>query len=135
KNLRDGIVACLVDTQGHVGFQLAIKPITQLAAGNKFTLAPGQRRGIHHEVHGQGGFVNTQERQSIQMIRRGEGATDTHGIESIDQYDVTRLCFVHLDMLEPLELQHLVDAPLEDRKSTRLNSSHVKISYAVVCLK
>src|SRR5690606_41637793 len=30
----------------------------------------------------------------------------------------------------------LVDlAPLSDRKSTRLNSSHVKISYAVFCLK
>src|SRR5690606_41336766 len=26
-------------------------------------------------------------------------------------------------------------APLPDRKSTRLNSSHVKISYAVFCLK
>src|SRR5690606_40462650 len=29
---------------------------------------------------------------------------------------------------------HLLDAP-RDRKSTRLNSSHVKISYAVFCLK
>src|SRR5690606_39491496 len=28
-----------------------------------------------------------------------------------------------------------VRAALEDRKSTRLNSSHVKISYAVFCLK
>src|SRR5690606_32869071 len=27
------------------------------------------------------------------------------------------------------------DDPAEDRKSTRLNSSHVKISYAVFCLK
>src|SRR5690606_41972829 len=27
------------------------------------------------------------------------------------------------------------DGQLEDRKSTRLNSSHVKISYAVFCLK
>src|SRR5207302_3510959 len=26
-------------------------------------------------------------------------------------------------------------APAQDRKSTRLNSSHVKISYAVFCLK
>src|SRR5436309_4545661 len=26
-------------------------------------------------------------------------------------------------------------APIPDRKSTRLNSSHVKISYAVFCLK
>jgi len=29
----------------------------------------------------------------------------------------------------------LFNASLEDRKSTRLNSSHVKISYAVFCLK
>src|SRR5690606_41362743 len=29
----------------------------------------------------------------------------------------------------------LIDSPGIDRKSTRLNSSHVKISYAVFCLK
>src|SRR3712207_7296268 len=39
------------------------------------------------------------------------------------------------------EAMHLVDAgvispdDLEDRKSTRLNSSHANISYAVFCLK
>src|SRR5690606_41976279 len=32
-----------------------------------------------------------------------------------------------------LDVAHFADA--EDRKSTRLNSSHVKISYAVFCLK
>src|SRR5699024_11829198 len=31
--------------------------------------------------------------------------------------------------------QALKEAGLEDRKSTRLNSSHVSISYAVFCLK
>src|SRR5215475_15281184 len=35
---------------------------------------------------------------------------------------------------EPL-LCFLRAPPLADRKSTRLNSSHVKISYAVFCLK
>src|SRR5690349_22180540 len=29
----------------------------------------------------------------------------------------------------------LLDLGIEDRKSTRLNSSHVEISYAVFCLK
>src|SRR5215471_19832456 len=29
----------------------------------------------------------------------------------------------------------LIHQPFEDRKSTRLNSSHVEISYAVFCLK
>src|SRR3712207_7833854 len=40
---------------------------------------------------------------------------------------------------EPDEVRRLVgrrrDDALEDRKSTRLNSSHANISYAVFCLK
>src|SRR5690606_40871750 len=43
------------------------------------------------------------------------------------------------DILEELQHRHLVAAQrrdeVADRKSTRLNSSHVKISYAVFCLK
>src|SRR5690349_23003454 len=35
----------------------------------------------------------------------------------------------------PPELQRQRPADGEDRKSTRLNSSHVEISYAVFCLK
>src|SRR5690606_41501027 len=36
---------------------------------------------------------------------------------------------------EPRAKRHLgAEAPAQDRKSTRLNSSHVKISYAVFCL-
>src|SRR5690606_40785365 len=35
----------------------------------------------------------------------------------------------HQDAVEPVRTRH------QDRKSTRLNSSHVKISYAVFCLK
>src|SRR5690554_7794474 len=31
--------------------------------------------------------------------------------------------------------QYLYRCEIEDRKSTRLNSSHVRISYAVFCLK
>src|SRR5205814_4839455 len=33
------------------------------------------------------------------------------------------------------QLEELFHAPLRDRKSTRLNSSHLGISYAVFCLK
>src|SRR5690606_41858573 len=43
-------------------------------------------------------------------------------------------------MLLAAQAQHVLTADverlaIEDRKSTRLNSSHVKISYAVFCLK
>src|SRR3712207_8712698 len=34
-----------------------------------------------------------------------------------------------------LGLLYRPDQPLQDRKSTRLNSSHANISYAVFCLK
>src|SRR3712207_8550154 len=36
---------------------------------------------------------------------------------------------------QPEDPQGLEDARQEDRKSTRLNSSHANISYAVFCLK
>src|SRR3712207_7725311 len=40
-------------------------------------------------------------------------------------------CVGHEDLLRSLSSE----APDEDRKSTRLNSSHANISYAVFCLK
>src|SRR5690606_39277571 len=40
----------------------------------------------------------------------------------------------HVD-LDRVAAEALVAAGVADRKSTRLNSSHVKISYAVFCLK
>src|SRR5690606_40160825 len=38
-------------------------------------------------------------------------------------------------LLASVEVGGLLDSHDADRKSTRLNSSHVKISYAVFCLK
>src|SRR5688572_31059754 len=39
------------------------------------------------------------------------------------------------DDLDPAAVRSARDGELEDRKSTRLNSSHSQISYAVFCLK
>src|SRR2546430_8926460 len=40
-----------------------------------------------------------------------------------------------MDGLDVLQNFYLIAAPGGDRKSTRLNSSHSQISYAVFCLK
>src|SRR3712207_9002523 len=40
-----------------------------------------------------------------------------------------------VDLLDRLEGQHDACHLVRDRKSTRLNSSHANISYAVFCLK
>src|SRR5262245_64033825 len=47
---------------------------------------------------------------------------------------------IRIDGIEPAQLAETSVAPnsvgyLQDRKSTRLNSSHLGISYAVFCLK
>src|SRR2546430_10324614 len=39
------------------------------------------------------------------------------------------------DLPVPIEYEKPEDSESEDRKSTRLNSSHSQISYAVFCLK
>src|SRR5947209_12899699 len=48
---------------------------------------------------------------------------------------VTELILGELDETLPGACIYAVDPSLSDRKSTRLNSSHANISYAVFCLK
>src|SRR5699024_1625659 len=50
--------------------------------------------------------------------------------EQEEELDEHRQSFMYTD-----ELEDKIDEALRDRKSTRLNSSHVSISYAVFCLK
>src|SRR3712207_8977379 len=52
-----------------------------------------------------------------------------------DAAQVAALADLLRDRGLPAELRVYPDARHEDRKSTRLNSSHANISYAVFCLK
>src|SRR5690625_5594654 len=66
-----------------------------------------------------------------------EGATDLHG--EVHRHEAPRSLVLRL-LLDPhqlgvgIGLEHVVELG-GDRKSTRLNSSHVAISYAVFCLE
>src|SRR3712207_8077209 len=65
----------------------------------------------------------TIDRILIRAVCLGERLVDRAGtVEGVDHLGEVRLTV-------------LVDQELEDRKSTRLNSSHANISYAVFCLK
>src|SRR5690606_40327071 len=56
------------------------------------------------------------------------------GIAGI-QHHTLRTAVLRAPVVKCLEQLLATMLPLEDRKSTRLNSSHVKISYAYFCLK
>src|SRR5690606_39985076 len=52
---------------------------------------------------------------------------------TLAEFEGTR--YQRIAHIRQLIYQGVLDADLRDRKSTRLNSSHGKISYAVFCLK
>src|SRR5699024_12230205 len=65
-------------------------------------------------------------------------AIGSDGVLAMDQPVSPRLIYnsqAAQDILRTWYPKQLVPARLEDRKSTRLNSSHVSNSYAVFCLK
>src|SRR5690606_41412931 len=79
----------------------------------------------------------TKVRYSLAIVRDEKNVISSTPIES-------EQCFYEVDLIDNLEpgtnqaIVYYVFNPKkqkEDRKSTRLNSSHVKISYAVFCLK
>src|SRR5690606_39333298 len=78
----------------------------------RIALAEGSR---HRRVHG---HVNSQTLGRKQLAVRRKG-----------QRDVPRAVVLNDDQVGELVSR----VGLEDRKSTRLNSSHVKTSYAVFC--
>src|SRR5207249_11566009 len=55
-------------------------------------------------------------------------------LDFLDMAPIAGVDFVQLDFLDPAAPER-IKSLLGDRKSTRLNSSHVSISYAVFCLK
>src|SRR5690554_7070349 len=61
-------------------------------------------------------------------------ARDSAGV-TLDRYNYMRAAQANLPPLSTWLTKDVGMPPLPDRKSTRLNSSHVRISYAVFCLK
>src|SRR5438874_6257101 len=69
----------------------------------------------------------------------------TPDIYTLSLHDALPICLARREAMQDRDLVELGRADervgvggsggLEDRKSTRLNSSHVEISYAVFCLK
>src|SRR5438874_7063407 len=77
----------------------------------------GENGGIHGEVI----YASTRPFDDPQLILHTSWTPDVPGV-TINLYQVDRDT-------------RYVRRPARDRKSTRLNSSHVEISYAVFCLK
>src|SRR5690606_40225746 len=104
-----------------------------LAERFKFTRRVG-------ELKAQGGLPPADPERDRQQIARLTGIAEAAGLdpEFAEQFRafIVREVIRHHERIAAEHAATGEGAPvLEDRKSTRLNSSHVKISYAVFCLK
>src|SRR5690606_40558850 len=78
----------------------------------------------------------TNGRVRVQVYPNSELYRDREELEAL-QLGAVEMIAPSLSKFGPLGVREfeVFDLPFIDRKSTRLNSSHVKISYAVFCLK
>src|SRR3712207_8844377 len=65
---------------------------------------------------------------------RQSGRTDVLFLHTT-RYHLSRARALRFEESHSHATEHQLYLPTEDRKSTRLNSSHANISYAVFCLK
>src|SRR5690625_6935064 len=86
-------------------------------------------RGRGHRIPG--GLELLDEQRVLEQLQP-EAARALSGIEILDSVDSTNRHLLERIAQQPSH-GHVCSA--EDRKSTRLNSSHVAISYAVSCSK
>src|SRR5690606_40315382 len=82
-------------------------------------------------------FFFSSRRRHTRFSRDWSSDVCSSDLELQGQLLLAELVHQHLLVLhqDDLALADHPDAVGQDRKSTRLNSSHVKISYAVFCLK
>src|SRR5690606_40330158 len=86
---------------------------------------------------GMGGHLHGEVAAQIatQFIAEAFQRQATPRIEEPFRFLLDTIMNAHLAIIDYANVRGLLETPRTDRKSTRLNSSHVKISYAVFCLK
>src|SRR5690625_5702255 len=88
-------------------------------------LRPAQQVGLSERVPGEG----LRDRHHLLLVDDQAVGGAEHLLQGFGQLRVDRG-----DRLLTVLAQRVVGVRVRDRKSTRLNSSHVAISYAVFCL-
>src|SRR5690606_20330458 len=104
----------IFDPERDVGQQLLGEAVADLARGHELALGAGQRRGVDHEVHGQGRLVHGQHGQANGGVLVADGDADADVVETGDDDDVAGFGFIDRHALEALEAQHLIDAAAGD---------------------
>src|SRR5437899_8255383 len=80
-------------------------------------------------------FFNDTATTEIYTLSLHDALPICGGNEAAGYFQVQLLLFFQRDQIQSVAGKRCIIADDKDRKSTRLNSSHLGISYAVFCLK
>ena len=99
----------VLDLDGDVGFHLAKQAVAELAGGDVFSLAAGERPVVDAELHLNGRRVDLGKGQGVGTLIGGDGVTDVNVLEAGETDDVPRHADRRLAGLNARELDHLRD--------------------------
>ena len=103
-------IAGVLHAQGDIVDQLLVQSLADLSAGDELALLTGQRRIVDLESHADGGLVDGQARQGLDLFRIAKCVGDAYAVDARDGDDVTGTSLGHFDPLQPSETQYLQDA-------------------------
>ena len=98
--------------QGHVGEQLFLQAVADLAAGDEFAFGAGQGAGVDHEIHGEGGLVHAEHGHTDGVVFFANGHADADVVDAGNNHDFAGFGFILRHALEAFKAQKLVDAAL-----------------------
>ena len=98
----------ILDTQRHIGQQLALQTLADLATGDKLAFRPGIGRAIDHEGHVQRRLVDLEHRQGFGGIRVGDRAADGKFVNASQQHDVASDGFFHRHPFDTAKAEDMI---------------------------
>ena len=97
----------LLDAQGDVGDQLAVKTLLDLARGDVLAFTPGKRRIVDLEGHRDGRLVHDQRGQAFEMVGMADRVGNVERIDAGEHDDVPGAGLIGLHALKAVEAEHL----------------------------
>ena len=113
--LKESVAAGILDAERNVGEQFFLQPLAQVARGDVGAFASGERRGVHGELHGDGGLVDGDVRQRRGIFGVGDGLADGDAFDAGDGHDIAEFGFGDVGALEPGERKQLGDLRFLER--------------------
>ena len=104
KNLEAVGAVRFFHTHGNVCFHFSEQPCTQVTACHVLAFFACKRAVVHHEHHGDGGFVYVYKWQRFNAVDGANCFANVHFVNAVDGNNVAHFATLHFHTLQPFKL-------------------------------